>query len=70
MLAALALAARGVAAFERLGDRRDVLRRIAAAPAGNVDQAVLRKVSEVAGHVAGPRSKPVSDSGFGSPALG
>ena len=40
-------------AFERLGDGGDVLGRVAAAAAGDVDEAAAREVAEVAGHVGG-----------------
>src|ERR1700678_2114193 len=37
--------------FERLCDRRDVLRCVATAAAGNVDEPGPRKVAEITGHV-------------------
>ncbi len=43
---------RGACAFERFGDGGDVLGRVAAAAAGDVDEAVLCEVAEEAGHVA------------------
>ena len=58
-------------AVERLGDRRDVLGRVAAAAAGDVDQARLARSRRGSGPCPrGSRSKPVGDSGFGRPAFG
>jgi hypothetical protein len=56
--------------FERLRDRRDVLGRVAAAAAGDVDQPAVRELAEEAAMSAGSRSKPVGDSGLGKPAFG
>ena len=58
-------------AFERLGDGGDVLGRVAAAAAGDVDQA--RRARSRRGSAPcppGPRSKPVAESGLGRPAFG
>ena len=57
-------------AFERLGNGRNVLGRVAAAAARDIDQPCSRKFAEVRAMSAGPRSNPVADSGFGNPAFG
>ena len=45
-------------AFERFGDRRDVLGRVAAAAAGNIDQPSSRKVAQITGHVLRAQIEP------------
>src|SRR6267154_5221400 len=42
-------------AFERFGDRRDVLGRVPATTAGNVNQSSAREVAEIAGHILRPQ---------------
>src|SRR5579859_3351995 len=44
--------------FQRLGDGRDVLGRVAAAAAGNIDQSCPRKVGQIASHVLRPQIEP------------
>src|SRR5271170_8288406 len=45
-------------AIERFGDCRDMLWRISAATAGNVDQSPPRKVAQISGHVLRPQVEP------------
>src|ERR1700735_4387288 len=45
-------------AFECLCNRRDVLRRISAAAARNIDQAALCKVAQITGHIVWSQIKP------------
>src|SRR4030088_2145732 len=45
-------------AFESLGDRRDVLGRVAATAAGNIDQPSPRKVAQITRHVLRPQIEP------------
>ena len=45
-------------AFERFGDRRDVLGRVAAAAAGNIDQPSPRKIAQITRHVLRPQIEP------------
>src|ERR1700680_5174113 len=44
--------------FERFGDSRDMLGRVAAASAGNVDQPRPCKIAQIAGHVLRPQIEP------------
>src|ERR1035437_10158472 len=45
-------------AFERFGNRRNVVGRVAAAAAGNIDQPSTCKVTQITGHVLGPQIEP------------
>src|SRR5580692_1707609 len=45
-------------AFERFGDSRNVLGRVAAAPAGNIDQPRPCKVAQIAGHILWAQIEP------------
>ena len=59
-----------VHAIERLRDGRDVLRRVAATAAGDVDEAVLGEVAEIARHVRRLKIKPGGRKRIGQSRVG
>src|SRR5450631_717596 len=56
-------------AFERFGDSRDVLGRVAATAAGDIDQPCPCKVAQITRHVLRPQVEPCFREGIRQPSI-